>query len=651
MELLIILPFVSLVIAPLPSPSALPMTDYSQLNHDEPTHWTKAATTHAPATSGLVIKQETNSSVLEATPTTDVTTLALPNDTFYRQDYETSEENVTAESAITVNDGSNETLPTESGSISSTNVENDILTSPETNTSNYTDETPSVNFSVLIETITVPVRKQETSTTEISTGSFNYDDVDDKPSNTVGEHYYRYDVLDEMKKNYNSVDNDILDKPDLTDVEIDKALSSYRKPNEHYSLNYDAKSPSIQKYDYNAPDGFDSEQEEEEIHKEENKVKAHGLPTLSELEESYDVDTPFRKWDRDSEEQEKMLENIVFQANNDTLDKIEIESSDTASDEQTGTGRWFLLLLAGNSTIVRLRQKDFAKYLKLNLAARLSLEYDEVKLNKVVLAPPRLMVNVSVIPSGGGNLDEEFDLNERLFGEEEAPLNKLAETNATLLELSGEEYHVVRFLSLRSQQPLAMDEAGAETNLIITDRHADIEKVIYFGLGGACLFLIIPLIIALCRLYLTPIDVKWPWKREKIFGAPWTMQRHQRMEEPARPVVIGGPLTVIYSGSFVERYGPPSGSWIEDEYQNASIGRDQAGLENPVYGFAELEKPVIYDPAVLGSPKISLEKKLKLLQCRPDHLLLPHTPIKRAEPRSNLDVRITKGLDNPNYQT
>lgn len=53
------------------------------------------------------------------------------------------------------------------------------------------------------------------------------------------------------------------------------------------------------------------------------------------------------------------------------------------------------------------------------------------------MAPPRLMVNVSVIPSGGGNLDEEFDLNERLFGEEEAPLNKLAETNATLLELSG----------------------------------------------------------------------------------------------------------------------------------------------------------------------------------------------------------------------
>lgn len=82
------------------------------------------------------------------------------------------------------------------------------------------------------------------------------------------------------------------------------------------------------------------------------------------------------------------------------------------------------------------------------------------------------------------------------------------------------------------------------------------------------------------------------------------------------------------------RYGPPSGSWIEDEYQNSNaMIRDRAGLENPVYGYLELEKPAIYDPAVLGSPKISLEKKLKLLQCRPDHLLIPHTPVKRAEPR------------------
>lgn len=127
-----------------------------------------------------------------------------------------------------------------------------------------------------------------------------------------------------------------------------------------------------------------------------------------------------------------------------------------------------------------------------------------------------------------------------------------AQQIATLFFVAGEEYHVVRFVSLRSQQPLAMDEADSQPNLIITDRHADIEKVIYFGLGGACLFLIIPLIIALCRLYLTPIDFKWPWKREKIFGTTWPAQRHQRMEEPQ--VAVGGPLTVIYSGSFVERY-------------------------------------------------------------------------------------------------
>ncbi|CAB0012700.1 unnamed protein product [Nesidiocoris tenuis] len=649
MELMFILPVVSLVIAPLPGPSALPMTDYSQLNHDEPTHWTKAATTHAPATSGLIVKDDANSSVLEATPTTDVTaglvdfTTTPSNESVNFQSNSSYDELAATENGEpSSTSDTNNTTSDDSLNDSTANTEGSLNSAtPQTNSSSFPEELVSpVNFSIVVETITSPQGKPMVPTTEISTGSLNYDDVDDKASNTVGEHYYRYDVLDEMKKNYNNVDNELIDRQDLTDLEIDKALNSFRRPDEKDSLNYDVKSQGIPKYDYNAQDGFDSEQEEEEIRREETKVKHRNrqiLPSLADLEESYDADTPFKKWDKDSEEQEKLLENIVFQANNDTLDKIEIESSDSSSDEQTGTGRWFLLLLAGNSTIVRLRQKDFAKYLKLNLAARLSLEYDEVKLNKVVLAPPRLMVNVSVIPSGGSNLDEEFDLNERLFGEEEAPLNRLAETNATLLELSGEEYHVVRFLSLRSQQPLAMDEAGSETNVVITDRHADIEKVIYFGLGGACLFLIIPLIFALCRLYLNPLELKWPWKREKLFVAPWAIPRHQRIDEPA--VTIGGPLTVIYSGSFVERYGPPSGSWIEDDYQNASIIREQAGLENPVYGFHDLEKSIIYDPAVLGSPKISLEKKLKLLQCRPDHLLIPHTPVKLAEPRANLDLR------------
>ncbi|KAL1122162.1 hypothetical protein AAG570_003567 [Ranatra chinensis] len=311
-------------------------------------------------------------------------------------------------------------------------------------------------------------------------------------------------------------------------------------------------------------------------------------------------------------------------------------------DEDHPSARWFVLLLAGNSTIVKLRQKDFAKYLKLNLAARLSLEYDELRVNRVIVAPPRLVVNVSVLPSEAGDLDQEFDINERIFGEEEAPLHKLAETNATLLELSGEEYHVVRFLSLRSERPMSLEEAASETtSVVVTDKHTDIEKVIYVGVGGACIIVLVPLVFALCRLYVLTKKIRWPWKREKpLFGGPRGGPRHRRMEEPPPPV--GGPLTVIYSGSFVERNGPPSGSWLEDEYR-----------QNSIYG---LEKTGEFcDPTILDSPRFNIDSRLHILGCRPGHLLLPHTPLKQHKQHHNTskdtERRIPKGLDNPNYQT
>ncbi|XP_014293414.1 uncharacterized protein [Halyomorpha halys] len=520
MKLFELLPILSLVLGGLTGPSALPMTDYSQLNHDEPTHWTKAATTGGTEAVG------TNGRG---------TTTAGP-----------WSENGTE----IINNG---TEPTEVDSIT----------------------TNSKTVPIAMESSTADGSTPEATTTE----------------KVYEEQFYRYDV-DDMHNLFPG--DDAADKREMSDDDMDKILSSYRKQNDKLQTDY--------------KEGFDSEQDDEI-----NRNDAL-LPTVDD-----NYDTPFKKWDRESEEQEKLLENIVFQAN-DTFDmEVERESSDSPS-------RWFLLLLAGNSTIVKLRQKDFAKYLKLNLAARLSLEYDEVKVNKVVLAPPRLMVNVSVVPSGMGNLDDEFDLNERLFGEEEAPLHKLAETNATLLELSGEEYHVVRFLSLRSQQPVSLDEASSET-VIVTDRHTevDIEKIIYTVVGGACLILLLTLVIALFRLYIISLKVKWPWKREKLFS---TLPRHQRMSDSPP-----GPL-VIYSGAFVDRNGPPSGSWIEENYS-----REEAKLENPL--------DTMIDPGILENPKFQVDSRLHILGCRPNHLLLPHTPVRHK----NLDVRIPRGLDNPNYQT
>lgn len=533
MELILLLPVLSLVLGSLQGPSALPMTDYSQLNHDEPTHWTKAATTgRTEAVRGI-----------------------------------TTQGNIWSENGT--EPVLNETEPTIAEQPTTESQTTDSTTLEDTTTEILTTE-PSTTESTTTES----------STTEATTTEKIYE-----------EQYYRYDV-DDIRNLFTG--DEITEKQEMSDDDMDKVLSNnFRKQEDRLPGDY--------------KEGFDSEQEEEEIRRNDAL-----LPTVDD-----NYDTPFKKWDRESEEQEKLLENIVFQTN-DTFDmEIEKESSDSPS-------RWFLLLLAGNSTIVRLRQKDFAKYLKLNLAARLSLEYDEVKVNKVVLAPPRLMVNVSVVPSGMGNLDDEFDLNERLFGEEEAPLHKLAETNATLLELSGEEYHVVRFLSLRSQQPVSLDEASSET-VVVTDKHSDIEQFVYICIGGACVFLLIPLIVALCRLYIIPIKIKWPWKRDKLFP---NLPRHQRMTEPP-----SGPL-VIYSGAFVDRNGPPSGSWIEENYT-----RDEQKLENPL--------DTMIDPGVLENHIFQIDSRLHILGCRPNHLLLPHTPVRHK----NLDVRIPRGLDNPNYQT
>lgn len=422
-------------------------------------------------------------------------------------------------------------------------------------------------------------------------------------------------------------------------------------------------------------DQYGSEQEEQEL-RQNNEMFEFGKVKTSPHEEvvfsKYDIESKivstqeghlkdaqnenlFKEWDTVSEEQEKMVEDMILQGQN--------HLDGSSKDALPPPGRWFILLLAGNSTIVKLRQQDFAKYLKLNLAARLSLEYDEVKVNGVVFAPPRLMVNVSVVPSNEGNrqdLDEELDLEDKIFGEEEAPLHKLAETNATLLELSGEEYHVVRFLSLRSQQPIHMEDSPSATSTIINDRHMDIETVIYVVVGGTCALAILTTLFFALYRYLRTAQIEWPWKGAKPrFTAPWSHPRHQRMGEEAAPS-IGGPLTVIYSGNFVDRTAPSSGSWIDDYQPSSAPEALEVSRQQPVYGFGAISNTALpeindtYSNVSLESPRFNLDRKLHILGCRPNHFLLPHQPAKvnGDHHKVTLDVRIQGvGVDNPNYQS
>lgn len=180
----------------------------------------------------------------------------------------------------------------------------------------------------------------------------------------------------------------------------------------------------------------------------------------------------FERWDEASEEQERVLEDAMRSQGSAAgdgegdADSPSSPSSSVLAADQNTPSRWFVLLLSGNSTVAQMRRTDFAKYLKLNLAARLSLEYDEVKINRVLVVPPRLMVNVSVVPvserassaasaaavaavassslsswSPSASDNSAADVSDRVV-EDDDPLHNLVETNSTLMELSGEEYRV-----------------------------------------------------------------------------------------------------------------------------------------------------------------------------------------------------------------
>lgn len=183
----------------------------------------------------------------------------------------------------------------------------------------------------------------------------------------------------------------------------------------------------------------------------------------------------FERWDEASEEQERVLEDAM-RSEGPTSDGEGAgngggSSSSVLAADQNTPSRWFVLLLSGNSTVAQMRRTDFAKYLKLNLAARLSLEYDEVKINRVLVVPPRLMVNVSVVPvsertlsaaaaaavaavasssfsswSPSASSDKTSAAISDRVVEDDDPLHNLVETNATLMELSGEEYRVSRIV-------------------------------------------------------------------------------------------------------------------------------------------------------------------------------------------------------------
>ena len=133
-----------------------------------------------------------------------------------------------------------------------------------------------------------------------------------------------------------------------------------------------------------------------------------------------------------SSEKSRQSEGDAFDADDD--DDIE----DVVDDDERRSSEpwpWMLLVLTGNTTLASRRQRDLATYVRLNLAARLDADYNDVVINRLVLMQATVVANISVEPShladgGGGG----------------AGLEALGQGNVTLLELSGQEFLVDRIV-------------------------------------------------------------------------------------------------------------------------------------------------------------------------------------------------------------
>lgn len=299
------------------------------------------------------------------------------------------------------------------------------------------------------------------------------------------------------------------------------------------------------------------------------------------------------------------------------------------------SSKWFLLLLTGNSTIVQLRKRDFTKYLKLNLAARLSVEYDDVTVNKVILAPPKILVNVTVFASSGeASADAKVDCKARFSDKGEASLYKLAETNATLLELSGEEYHVIRFMSLQSEKPEAEAHRGA-TSVSISSRQGDAEFIMYTFIGSTCAcILILTFFLTINKYFRKVSDFDWPWLRVKSLA--WKIEDESEPDD--KDEFNGISPAVIYSGGFPRIRG----SWMngagvrQSDRTLASIYPQSTSIElgsSPPYR----KRQSIFSEPDNASSSSRRQNKLQIYNCDADSLVIPMPVQSKSRRKEKLD--------------
>ena len=112
---------------------------------------------------------------------------------------------------------------------------------------------------------------------------------------------------------------------------------------------------------------------------------------------------------------------------------------------------WFVLPLEQNTTFAALKKENIVKYLKTDLAVRLSLEYNKMKINTLIVLPTSLISNTSLpVINLTTQVDEQVDI---AFGTRSSNSSSLRHElnglNMTVVDLSGLSYYVLQLLSFK----------------------------------------------------------------------------------------------------------------------------------------------------------------------------------------------------------
>ena len=81
-----------------------------------------------------------------------------------------------------------------------------------------------------------------------------------------------------------------------------------------------------------------------------------------------------------------------------------VDDDNEGLDDENRDWRWCLLTLDGNVTIVQMRQFDFIRYLRMNVASLTGTDFDSVLFNTISYTP-NLLVNISLDFQVSGNFN------------------------------------------------------------------------------------------------------------------------------------------------------------------------------------------------------------------------------------------------------